>query len=67
MHFKEGKRDIAEQELMRVLRVDPRNNEAHYYLNLIRESEYLEEFHKQEAESDTSGLWYPTLPPRRGQ
>lgn len=66
-HLKEGKTDIAEQELLSVVRVEPRNNEAYYYLNLIHWSRYQESLRKQEAENETNGLWYPTLPPRKAQ
>src|SRR5689334_22752862 len=48
-HLKEGKTEMAEQELRSLLLVDPRNNDAHYYLNLVYET----------------GLWFPTLPPKR--
>lgn len=50
-HFNHGKLNAAEEELRAVLNGDPRNNEAHYYLNLIQETRLL----------------YPTLPPREVQ
>jgi Tfp pilus assembly protein PilF len=58
-HFHQRKMNTAEEELRAVLNGDPRNNEAHYYLNLIQEFRT-----KQRLNRERDGLWYPTLPPR---
>jgi hypothetical protein len=65
-HLKQGKTEIAEQELLSLVRANPGNNEAYYYLNVIHERRYQERKREQEAESETNGLWYPTLPPKPG-
>ena len=66
-HFKQGKLEIAERELKNLLRVEPTNQQAYYYLNLILEAEFQERRREQETKDETNGLWYPTLPPRRVQ
>jgi Tfp pilus assembly protein PilF len=64
-HFREGKMNAAEAELRAVLNGDPRNNEAQYYLNLIREWRTKQKLHQESLRS--SDLWYPTLPPTKSQ
>ena len=66
-HLKQGKLEIAEQEIKSLLRVEPTNQEAYYYLNLIHEAKFQERRPEQQANDETNGLWYPTLPPRRVQ
>lgn len=61
-HFRQGKMNAAEEELRAVLNGDPRNNEAHYYLNLIEDFR-----NKQRLNRERDRLWYPTLPPREVQ
>ncbi len=66
-HLKQGKLEIAEQEIKSLLRVESTNQEAYYYLNLIHEAKFQERRREQQAKDETNGLWYPTLPPRRAQ
>ena len=66
-HLKQGKLEIAEQEIKSLLHVEPTNQEAYYYLNLIHEAKFQESRREQQAKDETNGLWYPTLPPRRVQ
>jgi len=57
--FERGQLEAAEQKLRYLLKTDPENKAAKYYVHLIQES-------RTEAERRRAkfGLWYPTIPPR---
>jgi Tfp pilus assembly protein PilF len=63
--FQRGKLTEAEKELRDFLERDSRNNEAHYYLNLIAETRTKAKQNEEELKRDLVELWYPTLPPKR--
>ena len=63
-HFRQGKMNAAEEELRAVLNGDPRNNEAHYYLNLIQEFRTKRRLDQERLNRERDRLWYPTLPQR---
>ncbi len=51
-YYKHGQLEFAERELRVVLKREPRNNEAWYYLHLVNDARANDR------------LWYPTLPPK---
>jgi hypothetical protein len=50
--YKHGRLESAERELGVVLKREPRNNEAWYYLHSVNDAQAKDR------------LWYPTLPPK---
>lgn len=60
--FERGDLESATQTLLDVLRADPQNRPALYYLDLVREAELKQSLNKRDR---GSRFWYPTIPPRR--
>ena len=44
--FEMGKLDEAEKKLKQAIKIDPQNQAAYYYLNLIREARYKSAEHR---------------------
>jgi len=67
VEFRLGRMEAAEKDLQLFLKEDPRNPEAHYYLNLIKEWRTKEKFYQESLKLGLVDLWYPTLPPRKAE
>lgn len=59
--YESGKLDAAENELQKVLAVEPENPKAHYYLTLVQQCQAKRQ--NQPTEPKPFG-YYPTFPPK---
>jgi general secretion pathway protein D len=65
LFYEMGKLDEADKKLKEAVKIDPQNQSAYYYLNLVREARFLEALNKRDVTSrkglvDVEEAWSPS-------